>query len=158
MGEPDKHVRSGSTFELVCVLRDSTEPPVYVFWYHNDRMINYDNERGVVVSSDVEKSILTIQEAQKSDSGNYTCQPVRFTFILLCPNNINLFMFRRLLAQKYCNSLFFFSMQSNASPSWIVVHILNGKSFGQLARLFRASTYPEVGTWNRTHVEGVNLS
>ncbi|CAG7822939.1 unnamed protein product [Allacma fusca] len=91
LGEPDKHVRSGSTFELVCVLRDSTEPPVYVFWYHNDRMINYDNERGVVVSSDVEKSILTIQEAQKSDSGNYTCQP------------------------------------SNASPSWIVVHILNGE-------------------------------
>ncbi len=30
LGEPDKHVRSGSTFELICVLRDSTEPPVYV--------------------------------------------------------------------------------------------------------------------------------
>lgn len=94
LGEPDKHVRSGSTFELVCVLRDSTEPPVYVFWYHNDRMINYDNVRGVQVSSDSEKSILTIQDAQKSDSGNYTCTP------------------------------------SNARPTSISVHILNGKISG----------------------------
>lgn len=76
LGEPDKHVRSGSTFELVCVLRDSTEPPVYVFWYHNDKMINYDSDRGgIAVNSDSEKSILTIQNAQRRDSGNFSCVP-----------------------------------------------------------------------------------
>ena len=67
----------------------------YVFWYHNDRMVNYDLERGITVftssggaagddssSSSSEnsskgktKSQFIIAEATPSDSGNYTCKP-----------------------------------------------------------------------------------
>lgn len=48
-----------------------------MFWYHNDRMINYDTARGGV-TVDTEpgaktQSRLTIREAHDTDSGNYTC-------------------------------------------------------------------------------------
>jgi hypothetical protein len=75
LGAPDLHIKSGSTLRLVCTLRQSTEPPVYVFWYHEERMINYDKERGVSVHNDRSSSVLLIVEAQKSDSGNYSCVP-----------------------------------------------------------------------------------
>ncbi|XP_069672048.1 lachesin-like [Periplaneta americana] len=75
LGAPDLHIKSGSTLRLVCTLKQSTEPPVYVFWYHEDRMINYDKERGVAVHSDRSSSVLVIAEAQKRDSGNYSCVP-----------------------------------------------------------------------------------
>ena len=46
-----------------------------MFWYHNDRMINYDSDRGVVVSNDKMGSTLTLKRALVGDSGNYTCSP-----------------------------------------------------------------------------------
>ena len=54
----------------------SPTPPQYVFWYHNNRMINYDNKRGSVsVQTDPAptRSQLTIFGAMESDTGNYTC-------------------------------------------------------------------------------------
>lgn len=55
----------------------SPTPPQYVFWYHNDRMINYDTSRGgITVETDPgpkTQSRLTIRDAQDTDSGNYTC-------------------------------------------------------------------------------------
>ena len=50
----------------------------YVFWYHNERMINYDSERGISVTTTPGRrthSQLSIQKADVSDSGNYTCAP-----------------------------------------------------------------------------------
>ncbi|KAG8225504.1 hypothetical protein J437_LFUL005930 [Ladona fulva] len=75
IGAPDLHLKSGSTLRLSCVLRQSTEPPVYVFWYHDDRMINYDRERGVSVEAERFGSALVVREARRVDSGNYTCVP-----------------------------------------------------------------------------------
>ncbi|CAG2059444.1 unnamed protein product, partial [Timema podura] len=75
VGSPDLHIKSGSTLRLVCKLHQSTEAPVYVFWYHEEKMINYDKERGVSVHGDKSSSSLVIAEAQKSDSGNYSCVP-----------------------------------------------------------------------------------
>ena len=73
-GAPDLYIKSGSTLRIVCSLKQNTETPVYVFWYHNDRMINYDKER-VSVSNDKSISVLQIYEADKTDSGNYSCVP-----------------------------------------------------------------------------------
>jgi hypothetical protein len=72
----------------------------YVFWYHNDRMVNYDVERGISVFTSSggggkdktsgslatnaptgtggggkTKSQFVIAEATPTDSGNYTCKP-----------------------------------------------------------------------------------
>ncbi|KAK6642518.1 hypothetical protein RUM43_004020 [Polyplax serrata] len=66
---------SGSSLKLTCKLLLSTEPPTYVFWYHEKRMINYDRERGVEVVLGRYQSDLLIAKAQKTDAGNYTCAP-----------------------------------------------------------------------------------
>uniref|UniRef100_A0A1Y1LWK7 Ig-like domain-containing protein n=1 Tax=Photinus pyralis TaxID=7054 RepID=A0A1Y1LWK7_PHOPY len=73
IGAPDLHLRAGSVLRLVCALRDSTETPSYVFWFHDRNMINYDI--GIKVSPNRTSSILEIQEADQRNSGNYTCTP-----------------------------------------------------------------------------------
>ena len=61
---------------VVCLFQSPT-PPQYVFWYHNDRMINYDTSRGgITVETEPgpkTQSRLTIRDAHDTDSGNYTC-------------------------------------------------------------------------------------
>ncbi|XP_071439789.1 zwei Ig domain protein zig-8-like isoform X2 [Hetaerina americana] len=75
LGGPDKHVKSGSSLRLTCLLRRSTEPPVYIFWYRDDRMINYDANAGVLVRHGRHSSDLEIHSAKPADSGNYSCVP-----------------------------------------------------------------------------------
>ncbi|KAL1513621.1 hypothetical protein ABEB36_003010 [Hypothenemus hampei] len=72
-GAPDLHIRAGSRLRIVCRLRHSTEPPAYVFWYRDHRMINHD--AGVQVTTDKTLSILRIDNLDPSLSGNYTCYP-----------------------------------------------------------------------------------
>ncbi|XP_030760128.1 lachesin-like [Sitophilus oryzae] len=72
-GAPDLYIRSGSTLRLVCTLKHSTEPPEFVFWFHEQRMINYDP--GVTVKEGRSSSVLHLQDAEKIHDGNYTCGP-----------------------------------------------------------------------------------
>lgn len=76
-GTQEKYLRLGSALRLVCTLRESTEPPLYVFWFHNSRMINYDNDRGVNVTTDrpSKTSTLWLASAAPEHTGNYTCAP-----------------------------------------------------------------------------------
>ncbi|XP_046823097.1 zwei Ig domain protein zig-8 isoform X2 [Vespa crabro] len=76
LGSDEHHVDVGSIINLVCIIEKSPTPPQYVFWYHNNRMINYDTSRGsVIVQTDPgpTQSRLTIRQAVESDTGNYTC-------------------------------------------------------------------------------------
>ncbi|CAB0044496.1 unnamed protein product [Trichogramma brassicae] len=76
LGGEEHHVDVGSIINLVCIIEKSPTPPQYVFWYHNNRMINYDTTRGsVTVQTDPgpTQSRLTIRQAVESDTGNYTC-------------------------------------------------------------------------------------
>ena len=45
------------------------------FRYHNERMINYDTERGVTVTKDKTGSTMSLKNAVPANSGNYTCKP-----------------------------------------------------------------------------------
>jgi len=79
-GGAEYHVDQGSMISLTCVIELSPIPPQYVFWFHNDRMVNYDQERGVEVDTDTESgdrtvSRLILKQARKRDEGNYTCKP-----------------------------------------------------------------------------------
>lgn len=75
-GPSEKFVRPGSTLELHCLVKKSTETPSYLFWYHNFRMINYDVDQGVNVSTDLlgRESWLEVPRASDRHSGNYTCE------------------------------------------------------------------------------------
>lgn len=68
-------VQTGSSLRLICLLRHSMEPPAYIFWYHDSRMINYDLARGVEVTHERFSSELVLPRALSDDSGNYTCVP-----------------------------------------------------------------------------------
>lgn len=73
LGAPDLYVRAGSLLRIVCTIKDSTERPEYLFWYHDYRMINYDP--GVKVIPNRSSSVLLVEEADNIRSGNYTCSP-----------------------------------------------------------------------------------
>lgn len=72
-------VKTGSSINLTCIITQSPEPPVFVFWYHDERMINYDSARGEITiqksTGDSAISRLFIKDATADDSGNYTCCP-----------------------------------------------------------------------------------
>lgn len=82
IGSPDMFVRAGSSLNLTCIISKSPELPAFVFWYHNERMINYDyesKEKGRIslskdpVKPDTGISQLLIRKAKVNDSGNYSC-------------------------------------------------------------------------------------
>ena len=105
VGNPDIFVRSGAPINVTCLISSSPAPPAFVFWYHNNRMINYDygggnsgggsggqegasggtsggsGGRGQISvakdpnRADVVISRLLIRSAVLDDSGNYTCSP-----------------------------------------------------------------------------------
>lgn len=56
----------------------SPQPPQYIYWQRNDRMVNYDDNRRDVSIETIPgprtQSRLIIKEPQISDSGNYTCR------------------------------------------------------------------------------------
>ncbi|UYV80571.1 Transposase [Cordylochernes scorpioides] len=75
-GGPDLYVEAGSDINLTCTISQSPDMPAFVFWFHDDRMINYDGRRSISLSRlshDRVQSSLLIRDAQLAYSGNYTC-------------------------------------------------------------------------------------
>ena len=78
LGGPSIFIEEGATMNLTCVVKESPEPPQYIFWYHNGQPISYSSIRGgisqITEKGDVTASFLLIQEARMEDSGEYLCQ------------------------------------------------------------------------------------
>ncbi|XP_068244337.1 opioid-binding protein/cell adhesion molecule homolog isoform X2 [Palaemon carinicauda] len=88
LGPQELHVQEGDTITLVCVIQQSKPP--FVFWYHGDKMVNYDEKRhrlSVITKAEGTRthSRLTITDAGSKDSGNYTCVPpnVQHAFVIV---------------------------------------------------------------------------
>ena len=84
----------------------------YVFWYHNERMINYDSERGISVTTTPGRrthSQLFIQRAEVSDSGNYTCAPSSSL-----PASISVFVSGKLTSRRHASSVIDFKRTCRA--------------------------------------------
>ena len=86
VGSPDMFVRAGAMINLTCIISRAPEPPSFVFWYHNERMIYYDLQNAMITSgkgsislsknplkADSVVSRLVIHSAKLNDSGNYSC-------------------------------------------------------------------------------------
>ena len=69
------HVREGSSLKLSCHVELATEPPLYVFWFHNETMINFQASRPVQVTKQTLGSTLTISNVSRADAGVYRCEP-----------------------------------------------------------------------------------
>ncbi|KAL9915207.1 defective proboscis extension response 13 isoform 2-T3 [Glossina fuscipes fuscipes] len=74
-GPSIRYLTPGSTLRLLCRVVQNTEISEYIFWYHDNRMINYDIDRGINVSTepDFQSSELMISRTRREHSGNYTC-------------------------------------------------------------------------------------
>lgn len=55
-GPSEKYLKPGSTLRLTCRVFDSLENPLFLFWYHNTRMINYDSHLGINVTIEMGES------------------------------------------------------------------------------------------------------
>lgn len=51
-GPPIRYLTPGSALRLQCRVVQNTEASEYIFWYHDNRMINYDIDRGINVSTE----------------------------------------------------------------------------------------------------------
>ncbi|XP_034118580.1 fibroblast growth factor receptor 3 isoform X1 [Drosophila sulfurigaster albostrigata] len=75
---PEKYYKAGSTIELQCVISKIPHPSSYITWRHGVRLLNYDTSRGgISVKTDMlpgrALSRLYIANANRQDTGNYTC-------------------------------------------------------------------------------------
>ncbi|XP_053649935.2 neurotrimin-like [Cherax quadricarinatus] len=79
IGGPDVYINTGSRLALTCSVKYSPEPPAFIFWYHDDKLVSYERTRGgVVVSTEkglVTTSRLLVQYAETRHTGVYTCSP-----------------------------------------------------------------------------------
>ncbi|XP_069975092.1 zwei Ig domain protein zig-8-like [Penaeus vannamei] len=84
-GEPDLHVHTGVRLRLHCTVEHATEPPVYIFWFHNGSMINYTPRRRFKVMEHDFGSSLVITNVTWEDAGDFRCEPY-----LAIPSNVTL--------------------------------------------------------------------
>ncbi|KAF6216029.1 hypothetical protein GE061_000366 [Apolygus lucorum] len=75
-GPIEKYVKLGSAVDLICVVAESAEVPEFIFWYHNEKMINFELDSTRVLISNLahRRSTIRIQKAGKEHSGNYSCE------------------------------------------------------------------------------------
>jgi len=77
LGGPNIYLEEGFTMNLTCLVKDSPEPPQYIFWYQNEQPISYSSPRGgisqITEKGDTTASFLLVQQARVIDSGSYAC-------------------------------------------------------------------------------------
>lgn len=96
LGSREKHVQLGDSVTVSCELRDNVGAPEFVFWYHNNTMINFLKGVSVVTGQvggaegagrdelwvappNTTVSSLTIRATLRDHAGNYTCAPPHAT-------------------------------------------------------------------------------
>ncbi|KAG7158360.1 Sialoadhesin-like [Homarus americanus] len=75
-GYPELHFHKGQTLRLRCNVEEATEPPLYIFWYHNGSQVqNFYQNKPVRVEKHRYRSTLTITNVTYSHAGSYRCEP-----------------------------------------------------------------------------------
>lgn len=75
MGAPHLYVNGGSTINISCEINGPPQGTDYVFWYHNGKVVNYDDAHRHEFDTNRAISRLIITSAHVNDSGNYSCVP-----------------------------------------------------------------------------------
>ena len=74
-GSREVHIEEGSQLALQCYVKDAPSPPVYIFWYHNGTMVNYERDRDLNVHHQNFTSSLVVAKVTPTDAGVYSCEP-----------------------------------------------------------------------------------
>jgi len=59
IGPSIRYLTPGSTLKLMCRITQNTESSAFIFWYNDNRMINYDFDRGINVSTESGKFFIS---------------------------------------------------------------------------------------------------
>uniref|UniRef100_A0A182YDR8 Ig-like domain-containing protein n=1 Tax=Anopheles stephensi TaxID=30069 RepID=A0A182YDR8_ANOST len=107
VGVPDLYINTGSTVNLTCIVRNSPEPPSTIIWTHNNQVRRRGSISGALVEINYDSprgGVSVITEKGETTTSYLLIQRARTTD-----------------TGKYVCS------PSNADPSTINVHILNGE-------------------------------
>ncbi|XP_050707730.1 neural cell adhesion molecule 1-like [Eriocheir sinensis] len=74
-GPGEVHIEEGSHLSLECQVKNAPVPPVYIFWYHNNTMVNYARQHHLQVDHQNYTSTLVVARVRRTDAGTYSCQP-----------------------------------------------------------------------------------
>ena len=72
-GHREVHIQEGSQLALECQVRLAPKPPIFIFWYHNGTMVNYNEQ--VIVQTENFTSNLVVSKVTDRDAGTYSCEP-----------------------------------------------------------------------------------
>ena len=122
VGPTLKYLTPGSTLKLICKVLQSTEATAYIFWYHDNRMINYDLDRGINVSSEAGK----LKHFRINDFLIELGKQLVLNFNLLVLTDFHYSELTILHTTKN-HSGNYTCVPSNAAPASVVVHIFKGK-------------------------------
>jgi len=77
LGDPDIHVKEGSSVKLKCVISNIVEKPAFVTWFLNEKMlVDFAGDLSDLTHSSTHSlSTLYLPSVDLADSGNYSCQP-----------------------------------------------------------------------------------
>jgi hypothetical protein len=113
-GPAEKYLKPGSTLRLTCRVVENIENPIFLFWYHNSRMINYDAHLGINVTIDLgEFEVQFVQCAQVNWLSMHNLSDNKFSELLIVQTTA-------------AHSGNFTCVPSNAAPASTFVHIFNG--------------------------------
>ncbi|XP_064122390.1 immunoglobulin superfamily DCC subclass member 3-like [Macrobrachium nipponense] len=81
VGGSERYIQAGSSLVVECVVTHTSDPPPALFWYYQQRLLDYDHPRGGIAimvekTNEQTTSRLLLSTVKVSDSGNYTCVPV----------------------------------------------------------------------------------
>ncbi|XP_022687091.1 uncharacterized protein LOC111259386 isoform X4 [Varroa jacobsoni] len=109
---PELYVNRGSTIKLTCIIHDCPQPLTHIFWYHQDKVINYERHANITIeratpssnevsgwsasagswnssgvpqrgSVSTQVSRLLIPAASAEHSGRYTCAPIHSNAVVV---------------------------------------------------------------------------
>ncbi|XP_068215664.1 zwei Ig domain protein zig-8-like [Palaemon carinicauda] len=160
-GAPEVHVHTGNRLRLHCSVKQATEPPTYIFWFHNDTMINYESNRPMKVIKHRFGSTLVIANVTWDDAGTYRCEPYK-----AIPTNVTLHV---LAGEKHAalhegqdegggdeeKANPATSSSSSSSSSWKDLHLTSSpllvSVFLSLHFTFSSSSWPIIFSRTRWH-------
>ncbi|XP_069945630.1 obscurin-like [Cherax quadricarinatus] len=74
-GHPEVHFQRGHTLRLHCTVEHATEPPLYIFWFHNGSLVNYYPNKPLRILKHRYSSTLSISNVTWTHAGVYKCEP-----------------------------------------------------------------------------------
>lgn len=137
-------------------------PPDYVFWFHNDMLLNFQPKRdGVKVETDYGSrthSKLEIKDANESDTGNYTCstssgKPYSIYVQVLAGKSATIFYFCPSYPRNFLIALSGLDIIS-CFPSIVCTAVLMQSKHSRKGQASRIQVWPLTNTAN-THTHTV---